>query len=132
MGYGLLADAIVALHVAYVVYILFGQLAILTGWGLQWQWIRNPWFRLTHLLAIVIVAMEALGGVECPLTKWEVDLRGLAGQEVSDATFIGRFMHSILFYDVPLWILNTCYIAFAFVVVGSFLLIPPRFQKATH
>ncbi|HEV3203475.1 MAG TPA: DUF2784 family protein [Gemmataceae bacterium] len=129
MGYGLLADAIVAVHVAYVVYILFGQLAILTGWVWGWQWIRNPWFRLTHLVAIVIVALEAIGGIECPLTKWEADLRGLAGQEVADATFIGRFTHAILFYDVPLWILNTCYIALALVVVGTLLLIPPRFRK---
>jgi hypothetical protein len=129
--YGLLADGIVAIHVAYVGYILVGQLAILTGRWLQWGWIRNPWFRLTHMLAIVIVALEALWGIECPLTGWEADLRRLAEQEVSEATFIGRIFHNILFYDVPAWILNACYIGFALLVLGTLVLIPPRFRKST-
>src|SRR5437764_14821538 len=101
-GYAILADAIVAAHVAYVSFVILGQLAILIGWPLGWKWIRNPWFRMIHLLMILIVVVESLPFVkyECPLTTWEYELRVEAGQlaanyreeagEFKDISFIGR------------------------------------------
>jgi hypothetical protein len=131
MGYGFLADLVVAAHVAYVAYIVLGQLAILVGAVLGWQWIRNPWFRWTHLLAIVLVALEAIGGIDCPLTVWEEDLRRLAGQQVSDVTFIGRCLDAVLFYEAPAWVLSTIHVGFALLVLGTLILIPPR-RPASH
>src|SRR5438445_8674511 len=81
--YGLWADLLVAVHVAYVSFIVLGQIAIVAGVLRGWDWVRNPWFRYAHLLAIVIVAAEALAGIDCPLTAWEDELRALAGQDVS-------------------------------------------------
>ena len=37
MAYGLLADVIVAIHAAYVSYVVFGQAAILLGIALRWR-----------------------------------------------------------------------------------------------
>ena len=54
--YGLLADLVVIVHFAYVGFVVIGQLLILIGIVLRWQWIRNPWFRLIHLAMILIVA----------------------------------------------------------------------------
>jgi hypothetical protein len=67
----LLADIIVAVHLAYVSYVIFGLLFIVVGVVLRWQWVRNPIFRWTHLLMICFVAGEALVDFECPLTTWE-------------------------------------------------------------
>jgi hypothetical protein len=132
MGYGFLADLVVVAHVAYVSYIVVGQLAILVGAVLRWQWIRNPWFRWTHLLAIGLVALEAIWGIDCPLTIWEANLRRLAGQEVSDGTFVGRCMDAVIFYDAPVWVLNTIHIGFALLVLGTLIVIPPRRRAASH
>src|SRR3954453_6359565 len=60
MGYSLLADLVVAIHVAYVSFLPFGQLTICAGVVLRWGWVRNFWFRSAHLLAIAIVATEAI------------------------------------------------------------------------
>ena len=73
--YGFLADLVVFVHLLYVGYVVVGQLAIFAGVVLKWQWIRNPWFRWTHLIMICIVAAEAIVNFECPLTSWESDLR---------------------------------------------------------
>lgn len=126
MLYTYLADAVVALHVAYVGFIIVGQLVILAGIPLRWQWIRNFWFRLFHLLSISYVALEAIAGVACPLTLWEDDLRRLAGQTVYEGTFIGRFMHDILFYNADSWIFTASYITFALLVLLTFVIAPPR------
>ncbi len=71
MWYGIAADLVVAVHVAYVAYVVLGQLAILVAAPFKRQWARNPWFRFTHLGAIAVVAYEAIRGLRCPLTVWE-------------------------------------------------------------
>lgn len=130
MWYGFLADLIIAIHVAYVGYVLVGQAIILVGAALRWRWVRNPWFRLTHLAAILIVAFEAIWGITCPLTTWENQLRAAGGGEVAQGTFIGRFLDSVLFYDVAPSILNWAYIGFALLVLGTLILVPPRRRRA--
>jgi hypothetical protein len=126
MWYGYLADLVVAAHVLYVAYIVLGQAAILLGAALGWRWIRNPWFRWTHLLAIVLVALEAICGIDCPLTVWEGDLRRLAGQEASSSTFVGRILDEVIFYHAPAWVLNGIHIGFALLVLATLVLLPPR------
>jgi len=69
--YRLAADAVVIVHVAYVAFVAVGLLAILLGLVCRWRWVRNFWFRSLHLLAILVVAAEAVCGITCPLTTWE-------------------------------------------------------------
>jgi Protein of Unknown function (DUF2784) len=129
MAYDLLADLVVALHLAYVSYVIVGQAAILLGWALKWNWIRNPWFRLSHLAAIVIVATEALLHISCPLTVWEDQLRTLAGHSVEQGSFIGRFLDDLMFYDVEPAVLTGIYVGFALLVLLTLLLVPPRWRQ---
>src|SRR5207244_2554023 len=79
--YTFLADAIVAVHLVYVGYVVLGQLAIMAGVLMKWHWIRNPAFRWSHLAMICIVAAEAIVNFECPLTTWERHLRKVEWQE---------------------------------------------------
>jgi hypothetical protein len=127
--YSLLADAIVAIHVAYVGFVLVGQLAILIGLALKWQWIRNFWFRVLHLTAILIVGLEAAGGITCPLTAWENQARELAGQTVDQGSFIGRLLDKVLFYQGPPEYFEMGHIAFALLVLATFVLAPPRWSR---
>ncbi len=129
MPYGFLADVIVAAHLVYVSFVVFGQLAIFAGVIFKWSWIRNPWFRFLHLAMISIVALEAILDITCPLTTWEDSLRRLAHQPVEEGTFIGRLLHNLMFFDGPAWVFTTCYIGFALLVLGTFVLAPPRWRK---
>jgi len=134
MWYGYLADGIVALHVAYVGYVLLGQAAIILAAPFRWQWARNPWFRFTHLTAIGIVAYEALAGLRCPLTVWEEQFRQLAGQGGDvGATFMGRLLHNLMFIDnQPEIFFTTLYIAMLILVVQGLVMYPPRLWKVNH
>lgn len=130
MWYGLLADVIVAIHVGYVSYVVIGQLAIFAGVVLRWQWIRNFWFRITHLVAISIVAFEAIMNITCPLTRWENQLRAAAGQPISGETFVGRLLHYLIFYNWPPWAFTALYIGFALLVLATFVFAPPRWRRS--
>jgi len=126
MRYRLLADFVVAVHSAYVAFVVVGQVLILVGLWRSWRWVRNWWFRVLHLVAISIVALEAVFNVACPLTTWEQRLRQLAGDEVSRGTFVGDLLHNLIFVDAPPWAFTAGYVAFAAVVLATFVLAPPR------
>ncbi len=129
MGYSLAADAIVVIHLAYVSFIVVGQLAILLGVAFRWAWIRNAWFRLSHLAAMVIVAAEALLGIVCPLTRWENRLRQLAGESIDEESFVARWTHEILFYRWREDVFTIIYVAFAAAVLLTLWLVPPRWRN---
>lgn len=125
------ADVVVVAHAAYVGFVLGGFLAILLGILFRWNWIQNFWFRAVHLLMIGIVVVESLLNIVCPLTTLENDLRAKAGEAaVYPGSFIGRWVHSILFYDAPNWVLTLGYCLFGLLVLGALVVKPPRWPWA--
>ncbi len=131
LWYRILADAVVVAHFAYVAFVLFGQLAILIGILAKWEWVRNIWFRGIHLIAIVVVVLEAWWGVTCPLTTWEQDLRAKAGQEAYTGDFIATWVHDLLFMEAEPWVFTLCYSIFGALVLLTFVIAPPRRRPAT-
>lgn len=121
----LLADFILIVHFAFVLFIVGGLAAIWAGAALGWRWVRDFRFRIAHLAAIVFVAGEALAGVWCPLTVWEDALRGTAQEK----SFIARWIHRIMYYDFPEWVFTAAYVLFALVVAASWWLVRPRRRR---
>ena len=120
--HALLADFVLIVHLAVVLFIVGGLALIWTGACLGWRWVRNFWFRVAHLAAILFVAGEALLGIWCPLTVWEDWLRGGTRGETS---FIARWVHRILFYSFPEWVFTIAYALFALAVIATFYLVRP-------
>lgn len=124
----MLADLVVAVHLLIVLFILLGVPLIYAGAALHWTWVRNRPWRLLHLGAILFVAMESLLGITCPLTLWEDSLRG----QSTAAGFIERWIDRIIFYDAPAWVFTTAYIAFAALVLATWILVQPTPQRKTR
>jgi hypothetical protein len=130
MGYALLADLLVFVHLLFVGFVIGGQIAIVAGAVRRWRWIRNPAFRYAHVAAIVVVAANAVAGVLCPLTDWEYALRRRAGQVVeTDISFMGRLVREVIYYEAPPWAFTTAYVLFALVVIATLILVPPRWPR---
>lgn len=130
MWYGLAADLMVVVHILYVAYIVVGLWLIVAGLRRKWNWVRNPWFLFTHLLAILIVVYEIIVKAQCPLTVWEMQLRAFAGQAVNQTTFMDRLLSFILVADAPVWLVSGLYHAFGLAIVLLFVFAPPRWKKA--
>jgi hypothetical protein len=126
----ILADITVTLHLAYVAFVILGQLLILIGAARGWNWIRSPRFRFTHLAFILIVVLESWIGFTCPLTTWEQRFRQLAGQATYSGDFIAKWLHELLFFDAPPIVFTICYTVFGLIVVGTFWLVPPGRRSA--
>jgi hypothetical protein len=124
--YRFLADAAVVAHVAYVAFVVLGLVAILIGVARRWRWVRNFWFRSIHFLMILVVVVQAIFGVICPLTTLENYLREEAGQTVYCGSFIGYWAHELIFYSGPPWVFTLCYCLFGAGVLATLVLAPPQ------
>jgi hypothetical protein len=127
--YRIAADAVVILHMTYVLVVVLGLPAIWFGILRGHSWVRNFWWRFVHLSMILIVVGEAWAGIACPLTIWEYELRELAGQRTYTGSFVGNLVHDLLFYDLPPYFFTILYTGFGGMVLLSFLIAPPRWPE---
>jgi hypothetical protein len=125
----LLADLILILHVAYVLFVVGGLGLIWLGAWRGWRWVRNAPFRLLHLAAIGLVAAEALIGVACPLTELEDWLRPPAEPA---AGFVQRWLQALLYWDFPAWVFTLAYLGFAATVAVTYAAFPPVRRRGSR
>ena len=114
------------LHVLFVVFVVAGLVLILAGRLMSWAWVRNWWFRVTHLAAIGVVVLQSWLGVICPLTKLEMALRDRAGDTTYAGGFVSHWLETILYYRAPAWVFAVVYTAFGALVLLSWFWVPPR------
>lgn len=122
----LAADAMLVLHVLVILFVIFGLLFTIVGKLLSWTWVRNPWFRLLHLVTIGFVAFQSWIGMICPLTTWEMALRRQAGDETYAGSFISHWLNELFFYSAPAWVFIVCYTAFGLLVLWSWFWVRPN------
>jgi hypothetical protein len=127
----LIADVILVVHVLYALVVVLSVPLIVIGAFLHWQWVRNVWFRIIHLLMIAIVAAESLLGIACPLTVWERFLRGpTRADSPENADFIAHWLSKLLFWHFPPWVFTTIYVSFGAIVLSLLVFVPMRRRTA--
>ena len=87
--YQLLADLVLIVHLAFVVFVLCGGLL-----ALRWRWIA--WL---HLPAAVWGAVVEFTGWICPLTPLENSLRAQAGEIGYRSDFVTYYLLLVLYPD---------------------------------
>lgn len=87
MPYRILADAVLVVHLLFVLYVIFGGL-------LAMKWPRSAWL---HLPAALWGAAIELAGRTCPLTPLEQHLRQLAEQRGYEGGFVEHYAMSVLY-----------------------------------
>jgi hypothetical protein len=122
----IVADLIAAAHIGYFIYVVGGCAAIVVGLTQRWDWIRNPWFRLSHLAAVYIVVFENVFNIACPLNTAEWRLRSASQSAVEASSGIGGVLDHLLFHTIPGHVLNVLYSALAILLLVAMVLVPPR------
>ena len=87
MPYRFAADAVLAAHLAFVLFVVFGGLLVL----------RIPRLAWLHLPAVAWGAYVELSGSICPLTPLEVTLRRGAGEAGYGGDFIEHYLVSLIY-----------------------------------
>lgn len=109
MIYRLAADALLVLHLGFVVFALFGGL--LVAW--------KPGLIYLHLPAACWAVLVELLGASCPLTGWEQQLRARVDDGGYSEGFIEHYLLPLLY---PSWLtLPVQYVLAAVVVLCNLL-----------
>ena len=85
--HGALADAVVVVHFAFVLFVLFGGLLVL-----RWRWVR--WL---HLPAAAWGALIEFAGWTCPLTPLEKWLRREGNLGGYEGGFVEHYILPVLY-----------------------------------
>ena len=85
--YSILANAVLVLHVLFVLFVVLGGVFVL-----RWRWIA--W---AHIPAALWGVAIEFGGWICPLTPLENRLRVMAGQPTYHGDFIARYLMPVLY-----------------------------------
>jgi len=87
MLYSLAATSIAILHLAFIVFVLFGGLLVL----------RWPKVMYLHLPAAIWGVLIEFAGWWCPLTRWENHLLAQAGRAGYDGGFVAHYIMPIIY-----------------------------------
>lgn len=124
--YALLADVVLVLHFAVVLFVVGGLVLVVAGNLLRWPWVNHLWFRFAHMAAIAVVVAESWLGITCPLTTLESWLRARSGSAAPGESFVAYWLQRLLFYEAPAWVFGVAYTVFALLVLAAWWFYPPR------
>jgi hypothetical protein len=96
MLYRILADAVVVVHLGFIMFVATGAL-------LAWRWPALVWL---HLPALAWGVGTIAIGFPCPLTSLEKGLLGLAGTGGYGGGFVDRYIEDVVYpdeYSLVLW-----------------------------
>ncbi|MBN7117786.1 DUF2784 domain-containing protein [Ectopseudomonas oleovorans] len=87
MFWRMAADALVVIHLGFILFVMLGGLLLL-------RWPSLIWLHVPAVAWGVIVECLHLG---CPLTPWENQLRRMAGQAGYDGGFIEHYLIPLIY-----------------------------------
>ena len=115
MGWRILADLLVVLHLAFAAFVVFGGF-------LAWKW---RWVLFAHPLALAWGFWVEISGQICPLTPLENRLRQLAGEAGYSGGFLDHYVVAILYPPgltrADQWVLAALLLAINLVAYGALL-----------
>lgn len=126
MIYEVLADIIVVMHFAWILFILTGFILTITGFW--WKKFFDKWlFRTIHLGCVLYLSiLDIMGGKPCPLTIWENILRAKYDPNLTyPGSFIAHYIGKLVYPDINPSILLISYIFIYVFTIIIFIVKPP-------
>ena len=106
MLYGFLADLVVVVHLAFMVFVGAGSL-------LAW---RCRWLTWLHAPSLIWAGTSITLGLQCPLTALETLLRRLAGEVAYSGGFVDHYVEGVVYPESLTALLRA--VALIIIVVG--------------
>jgi hypothetical protein len=124
-----LADAVLVLHVAFIVFVVGGLVAVVLGNLRGWRWVNAWWLRATHLAAIGFVVAESVFDMPCPFTTLEAWLRPREAAQAYSQGFIAHWLERLFSYATPPWVFSVTDAGIGLLTLIAWWYFPPRRRR---
>jgi len=118
----ILAEAVLAVHLAITLFNVFGLIAVPVGAAYGWRFVRVGWWRILHIALLAAVAAQAVLGRACFLTLWQAAASEAAA---APAPLIVRGVNRLIYWPLPVWIFAVLYVVVFGYALALFWLFPP-------
>jgi hypothetical protein len=126
----ILANTVAVLHVMYFLFVVGGSAWLLAGYAKGSRWLRNPWLRVIHFAAVLVVPAEDVFGLGCPLNVAESSLRESARSATAGAAGgVSTALDIVLRHTIPGWFLDGMYWVLGCVLLLLLFILPPHWRS---
>ena len=95
------------------------------------MWVFNPWFRIVHLLSVLVVLAEDVSGLNCPLNVLESTLRSSATNAAEASSGMGYLLDQLLHHTISPRVLDGLYWTLGLALLLLFFFVPPHYSNVS-
>ncbi|MHB1645686.1 MAG: DUF2784 domain-containing protein [bacterium] len=121
-----LSGFVLYFHLIVILFIIFGFIAVPIGAKFKWKFIYEFWWRLVHLVSMIIVSIQAVLGKACFLTYIQSDLLENAGKKGYTVPFIQTYIDRLIYYNFPIWAFSIVYVILFLYTLYLWYIFPPQ------
>ena len=119
------SEIVLLFHFFIFLFIIFSFFLIPIGYYQKWEWVKNKYCRLIHLVLMGIIFIETILGFMCPLTILENFLRN----DIEINNKITQIIHQIMYWDLPTYQFIILYLLSLLYLIFLWFFIKPDFKK---
>ena len=117
-----IADFILITHFVVIIFITSLFIMIPIGYKFNWLFLKNKSLRTFHLGLMILVTLETIFGIACPLTY----LENFFLQKVQDELFLTYWLSKVIYWDLPSSFFTISYLICLIWTIKMWQLFPPK------
>ena len=121
----LFSEIVLLFHFCIFLFIILSFFLIPFGYYQKWEWVKNKYYRLIHLVLMGIILIETILGFMCPLTILENYLRNDIGVDNN----LTQIIHQIMYWNLPNYQFIILYILSFSYLIFLWFFFKPNFKK---
>ena len=121
----LFSEIVLLFHFCIFLFMVLSFFLIPLGYYQKWEWVKNRYYRLIHLILMGIIFIETILGFMCPLTILENFLRN----NIRINNKITQIIHQIMYWDLPTYQFIILYLLSLLYLIFLWCFFKPDFKK---
>ena len=119
------SEIVLFFHFIVFLFITVSFFLIPFGYFQKWKWVKNKYYRLTHLVLMGVILIETILGFMCPLTILENFLRN----NIEVDNNLTQIIHQIMYWNLPNYQFIILYILSFSYLIFLWFFFKPNFKK---
>ena len=121
----LFSEIVLLFHFCIFLFVILSFFLIPFGYYQKWEWVKNKYYRLIHLVLMGIIFIETILGFMCPLTILENFLRN----DIEINNKITQIIHQVMYWNLTTYQFTILYLLSLLYLIFLWFFFKPDFKK---